>query len=344
MVMSALVAAGCTSGQSAPLPKVAAALVSTQAAAAQHARGNLTGRVCQPIHGPPKAKVTVSLDESAPYAGWGQQLRSETVPQNGRYRFTSVVPGHYMLVGQWPDTPPVSTDAWVSAGQTDVVNLPTCVPTTGVDYKPASAAAVRRFVARATVGGNRAYSATYRYLGGEIYGAWRAGETFFFAQRPHGRDSMYPWGAGDFTFRAHQGSHALEFIQRARHDYECVRNKPVEPWSCEGPNYESIGNALAVMSFDESADLLSHMFPPSKGTSMASESLNGLKVTCLRSPELDGSLATWCITANGITAYAASSTLDNVEMLNLSASLPAGVFSLPARPVKWHGYLWWPTS
>lgn len=342
-VIVAVVASGCATGQATLPPRHTAILVSGQAGTAQHARGNLTGSVCEPVQGPPQAKVTVSIDESAPYAGWGQQLRSETVRRNGSYRFTSVVPGHYTLVGQWPGSPPASTDAWVSAGQTEVVNLPTCIPTTGVDYKPASAAAVSRFVANATAGNNRAFFATYRYLGGEIYGVWPTGEIFSFAQRPDGRNSTDPWGAGNFAYRARKQTHALEFVQRAGHDYECFRSKSGMPWSCEGPNHESIGNALAVMHFDESADLLNHMFPPSNGTSVSSGTLNGLRVTCLRYQESDGSLATWCITANGITAFAASSTVDSVEMLNLSASLPLGVFSLPALPVKWRGYLWWPT-
>ena len=335
--MGALVVTGCSTGQATPLTtKHSAILVTTQGATTPSDRGTLTGEVCEPLQGPPEARVTVSLDQN-PAGEQLQQVRSETVPRNGRYRFRSVVPGYYLLVGEWPDSPLFRTSASVSARQTSVVNLGTCVPTTGVHYKPASAGQVRRFMAEATAGGDRAFSATYRYLGGEIYAAWPTGQTFFFAQRPHGPASMGPWGAGDFAYLARKGSHALEFIQRAAHDYECVRNKPGAPWSCEGPNHRSIMNALATLFYDVPASLLRDMPQPTKDVAMSSGTLNGLKVTCLRYRVFgDGSLATWCLTAKGITAFAASSDLDNVEMVNLSASLPAGVFApCPRGEMAW---------
>ena len=114
-------------------------------------------------------------------------------------------------------------------------------------------------------------------------------------------------------------------------------------WSCEGPNYETIGNTYAVLTYDELTGLLNDMPPPSKNASISSGILNGLRVTCLRYQQSDGSLATWCLTFRGITAFAATSNGGNVEMLKLSPSIPAGIFSLPASPVKWHGYTRWPT-
>ena len=337
MIVSTLVVAGCSTGQAAPSGSLVRLSLTNAAATGT---GTLTGDVCKPLQAPPQAKVTVSLRESVPGVGWGPQIRSETVPQNAKYRFRSVLAGIYVLVGQWPASPLFTASAWVSAHQTSVVNLGSCIPTTGVDYKPASAAFVRQFVAEATAGGDRAFSATYRYLGGEIYGDQPTGQTFFFAQRPHGGErSMYPWGAGDFAYRAHLGDKSLEFIQRLRHDYECVRNRPGAPWSCEGPNYETIGNTYAVLTYDELAGILNDMPPPPKSASTTSGILNGLKVTCLRYRQSDGSLATWCITSDGITAFAATSNGGNVEMLKLSASIPAHSFSLPASPVKWQGYV-----
>lgn len=339
MVMSALVVGGFTTAQVAPKRALVGLSRPNQATTA---RGTLTGEVCQPQEGPPEAKVTVFLDESNA-GGPGKQIRSATVPRNGRYRFTSVVQGSYLLVGQWLGSPRFQTGASVWAGQTEVVNLPTCIPTTGVAYKPASAAAVRQFLAEATRGDDRAFSATYRYLGGEIYGTEQTGQTFSFAQKPHGHDSIYPWGAGDFAYRAQKGGESLEFIQRVRHDYECVRNTPATAWSCEGPNNRSIGNALAVLGFDEQVGILRDMPLPTKDAAMSSGTLNGLKVTCLRFQESDGSQVTWCITASDITAFAAAENIDNVEILTLSPSLIAGTFSLPARPVKWYGYTGLPT-
>lgn len=343
--MGALVVAGCSTGQATPLTtKHSAILVTTQGAATPSDRGTLTGEVCRPLNGPLETKVIVSLDKSVPGVGRGPQVRSETVPQNGRYRFTSVVAGLYVLVGQWPNSPLFRTSAWVSAHQTSVVNLGTCVPTIGVDYRPASVAAVRRFLAEATAGGGRAFSATYRYLGGEIYSSDASSPPFFFAQRPHGRGgSVQPWGAGDFAYLAQQGTKSFKWVQVHAHDYECLRNKPSAPWSCSGPNPETIMNALATLSYDVPAGLLRDIPPPSKDVFVSSATLSGLKVTCLRFPAPDGSLATWCITADGITAFAAASNLANLEVVTLSPILPADIFSLPASPRKWHGFIYWPT-
>ena len=157
------------------------------------------------------------------------------------------------------------------------------------------------------------------------------------------KGSMLPFGTGDFAYRVRYGFRSLRFVQRLDHDYECLRSSPGALWSCEGPSRGSVGNAMTVLTFDEQIGLLSDMPRPSNEASMSSAKLAGVKVACLRYQQPDGSRVTWCITADGITAFAASTNINNVELVKLFPSIPAGIFSLPARPTKWNRYVW-PTS
>lgn len=346
VAIGALALSGCSAGQTvAPttgtgIPPITRASTTTQPSSRttkSTEAGVVTGNVCGQLQESPDGKVTVYLDS---YSGAiPKPTARESILRNGRYRFGSVEPGIYQLLGELPHSQVVSTSIWVSAGETSVANLGTCAPTIGLVYKPANAAVVKRFLAKAQEGGNDAFAATYRYLGSQAYGLPGAGLIFVFAQRPHGKGSTFPFEGGDFAYRIRYGDRSIKFVQRVDNDYECLRSSLGSHWSCEGPNRQSVGNAMAVLTFDEQMGLLSDMPMPSNQASTSSAMLAGVKLTCLQYLQPHGGV-TWCITANGITAFAASTNIYDVELVKLLPSIPAGSFSLPARPTKWNRYVW----
>ena len=194
MVIGALALAGCSAGQAvAPttrtgIPPTTRASTTTQPSiptTSTRETGVVTGDVCGQLQESPDGKVTVYLDTNS--GAIPKPISHESVLRNGKYRFRSVGPGFYQLLGQLPHSQVVSTSIWVSAGETSVANLGTCAPNIGVDYKPASAAVVKQFLAKAQESGNETFAATYRYVGSRAYGVPSADLTFVFAQRPHGK-------------------------------------------------------------------------------------------------------------------------------------------------------------
>jgi hypothetical protein len=281
--------------------------------------------------------VTVDLDK-LPVSGNYTTLKADTVTVNNNYRFTSVAPGRYVLLGLWPSDPSDEAVIHIVADETRVVNLGACMPTIGRDYKKASQAAVRAFLARASKGDNQTFSATYRFLTGGSYSSYdsqKAGQTFFFAQKPHGGGkSMRVWGAGDFAYLSTYRGESLKFVQRDTREYECLRKGSTTRWSCEWQQWEDIGRLLTATMYDEQAALAQGMPPQGQGQRfITSATVNGIPVTCLRYEMVNTlSRATWCITARGITAFAAAFDVGTVEMVKLSPVLPRRIFTLPARP------------
>lgn len=199
------------------------------------------------------------------------------------------------------------------------------LPTTGGTYRPASAAVVQHFLAEAHRD-DQGFVATYRFLK-----VGTVPQTFLVAQEPYAA----VLGAV-FMYLAHEGGGSLKFLQLTRGTYECLRTGQHRPWSCEGPvPYVSNGIILASLRFDEPMALVAYMpAPPSQATTW-SGTLHGLRVTCLRYLAV-GARTTWCITADGITVFAASAGLQSVEVVKLSMSVPASDFVLPARSGGWH--------
>jgi hypothetical protein len=142
------------------------------------------------------------------------------------------------------------------------------------------------------------------------------------------------------VYVAHQDGQTREFIQRDHGDYECVRTGH-GAWSCDGPNPNiSIGNALNTEAFSEQTALAQNEPTPPANATISSRTLNGLRLTCLvgyRYLDTPG-LTTWCITANDITAFRSSTLNGTVEITRLSTAVNPGLFSLPARPTRWHGW------
>jgi len=298
--------------------------------------GAVTGEACG-SQDASQPQVTVDLDKP-PVGGNFTTLKADTVTVNDSYRFTSVAPGSYVLLGLWPSDPSDEAVIHIVADETRVVNLGACMPTIGSDYKKASQAAVRQFLARASKGDNQTFSATYRFLTGGSYSSYdsqKAGQTFLFAQKPHGgAKSMQVWGAGDFAYLSTYRGESLKFVQRNTREYECLRQRSATRWSCEWQQWEDIGRLLTATMYDEQAALAQGMPPHGPGQRfISSATVNGLPVTCLRYEMVNArSRATWCITARGITAFAVAFDVGTVEMLKLSPVLPRGIFTLPASP------------
>jgi hypothetical protein len=193
---------------------------------------------------------------------------------------------------------------------------------------------VRRFLAKARRT-DQGFSATYRSL---VIG--QTPTTFVVVQQADDRGGQ-EWGyrSGNFVYIAKEGTKTLRFIQLDGRPYECLQARRRGPWSCEGPGrYFSNGIAMAIQGFDEPAELAGELGrPPSTPASTWSGTLNGRGVTCLRYG-IYGSRTTWCITANGITVFVGSSDASSVEVVKLTASVPAVDFVLPAKPGRWHGF------
>ena len=349
--VGALGLAGCSAGQTIP-PTTRSGVPPTSQARTVTATGAITGEACGSLDAS-QSRVTIDLDKP-PVSYNLKTLQAVTVPLNDNYRFTSIVPGRYVLLGLWPSDPPDETVIRVVAGETRIMNLGACVPTVAGKYRPASLVAVRAFLARASEGDNQTFSATYRFIAtfppDMANGAnWsrgypKAGLTFSFAQEPHGgRYSLQAWGAGDFAYLARYRGQSLKFVQRDSRDYECLRATATARWSCDSTKWEDIGNSLTVLTYDEQAGLEQGMANALTHAFISTETLSSLPVTCLRYHLNDGSRATWCITAHGITAFAAAAGGSMVEMVRLSPSLPPGMFSLPARPTS-AGFKPWPAS
>jgi hypothetical protein len=216
----------------------------------------------------------------------------------------------------------------------------TTTTTSTTTTRTTTAGAVARFLAEAARGENQTFVASYRYVG-----PGREPHSFEFAQRPRGPGSEEPFQAGDFVYIAHQAGQTHEFIQRNHGDYICLRTGR-GPWSCDGPNSNiSNGNVLETEGFDPQTSLAQNEPTPPANAVISSRTLNGLQVTCLLGYRYLGTrgLTTWCITAAGITALA-SRTLDGttVEITKLSTTVSPRLFSLPARPTRWHGWDKWP--
>ena len=223
--------------------------------------------------------------------------------------------------------------AGCSAGQT-------VAPTTSTT-KAANAVAVAGFLAKASSGDDQAFVATYRYLG-------TANEvpTFEFAQQPKGPGSLKPFGARDFVYITHDDGQTREFLQRDHDDYECFRSGQGR-WSCDGPNPNvSVGNITQTLWFDEQTALAQDEPTPLANAAMSSRTVHGLKVTCLVGYRYgDTSVrTTWCIAADGITAFVSAMLKGTTEVVNLSTSVRAGMFSLPARPTPWQGWEAWSSN
>ncbi|MGO9963129.1 MAG: hypothetical protein ACLPUG_06835 [Acidimicrobiales bacterium] len=214
---------------------------------------------------------------------------------------------------------------------------PTTTSTTTV--KTTSAGAVARFLADAARGDNQTFVASCRYIG-----PGKGPHSFEFAQQPGGPGSEEPFRAGDFVYLASQDEQTGEFIQRDHGDYKCFRTGH-GPWSCDGPNPNiNNGNFLNTEYFSVQTDLAQNEPTPPASATISCRTLNGLKLTCLvRYRYLDTSrLTTWCITADGITAFRSSTLNGTVEITRLSPAVNPGLFSLPARPTPWRGWDKWP--
>jgi uncharacterized protein DUF4232 len=339
VAIGALTLAGCSAGQTvAPtteigiVPTTRVSTTTTEALAT----GAVTGEACG-SQDTSQPQVTVDLDK-LPVGGSFTTLKADTVTVNNNYRFTSVAPGRYVLLGLWPSNPSDETVIHIVADETRVVNLGACMPTIGSDYKKASQGNVRQFLARASMGDDQTFSATYRFLTGGSYSSYDsqiAGQTFSFAQEPHGGPrSMQVWGAGDFAYLSTYRGESLKFVQRDAREYECLRKRSATRWSCEWQQWEDIGRLLTATMYDEQAALAKSMPPHGAAQRfISSATVNGIPVTCLRYEMVNaGSRATWCITARGITAFAVAIDVGTVEMVKLSPVLPRSIFALPARP------------
>lgn len=346
VVTAAVVLTGFSTRHTTPAATHTVPFARVLAVADSTDRGAVTGEVCDPVKGGPwNVKVNLIL-----YAdGDGTTIARQSVLNYSTYLFDSVAPGSYVIVGLVSDNEVVTANVRLMAGHSLEVNLGTCLATVPFSFRPAKAAEVQAFLTRQSNGNNHVFSATYRYLGGPNYygNAPPVGHNFFFAQNPLGKD-MQPLESGEFVYVATYRGATLKVVQRDNHDYECLRNKPQGRWLCQGPPWGSIGSAMQLLSYDETA-LITDRMPTRAGPNqlpysfVATGTLNGLSVTCLRFEEFDGTRATWCITRQGVTAFVSSTQIDGVELLKLSPSIPAGIFSLPSPPKKWNGFIQWPT-
>ena len=131
-----------------------------------------------------------------------------------------------------------SATAWAlssnnGAGRADTSKAPTQITN------------LTQFLTRARQGETEALTAIYRYLSGP-----NRGEVFTFVQHPHGgAGSMAPFKAGEFRYSQRIRATSFRFVQRGGLDYECLKAGKAG-WSCEGPSYENIGNAIATFYFD----------------------------------------------------------------------------------------------
>ena len=196
---------------------------------------------------------------------------------------------------------------------------------------------LHQFLSQARKGESESFAASYRYLAG-----FYRGRVFTYLQRPRGGvGSMDPFEAGDFVYTERYRNTTFQFIQRNSNDYECLRASGAE-WSCAGPSWGSIGNAMAALRYDLVASIESFIAPNSNTpVAVSAGHVNGLAVTCIhyqRGPS--GTPWTrWCITRHGVTVYVSSWNYSTMELLSLLPSPPANAFKLPATPVRWHGYV-----
>jgi hypothetical protein len=341
VVIGALALAGCSSGQTVPPTTRTGITTTTQAvvpSTTQPNRAVVTGKVV-PCTGEP-TPLPGAIFNSVDLDTTGEQVVAPApVLQDGTYRFTDVTPGHYELTEGPTGSPQIIQPISVHSSQTLVVDLPSCPPTAGGNYKLASAEAVHHFLVEAQ-SDNQGFVATYRTLDSDV-----GPETFVYAQQPQGRprdgSTWSPHGTGDFLYIARRGDESLRFIQRNRGDYICVQKAERGPWTCQGPNdgVRSIGDYYLTEQFDEQALVTMHMtghFSLGR-TWIWSGRLGGAPATCLRYLDQDSTFArtTWCINASGVTVFAVASSFLNVEVVKFSTSAPTAEFSLPARPTPW---------
>jgi hypothetical protein len=259
------------------------------------------------------------------------------VQPDHRFVFNDVRPGRYELAEGPSASPLIVRPVSVHGSETLVVDLPGCVPTAGGNYKPASAAAVRRFLSKAQ-SDDQGFAATYRNIDSVV-----GPQTFFYAQQPQGRGTWSPHGTGDFTYAASEDDESFKFVQRDRGDYACLQKRRHASWTCDGPNevVRSIGDYYQTAQFDEEVSIatvmVGHMSPIQAW--IWSGQLRGLTATCLRYiyPASLGSRATWCIDPAGITLFVVAPSVLSLQVTRLSTAVPAADFSLPAKPGPWRG-------
>jgi hypothetical protein len=209
---------------------------------------------------------------------------------------------------------------------------------------------VTRFLATAARGLKEPVDATYRYFGPyNDYGQEVAPTTFSYVYAP----GRHPAGANGppFEYDTSAGGYQYRAVYTRAGFFECLRTRWSPGWSCQGPSLMGgNGGMTTELHYDVEVWAQMNLRPPSspsKRSSIYSQRVDGRALSCLSwllGDATVGNLSrtTYCLTSDGVIAYVAGgSFVRSFELVRLSRHVPAGVFSLPARPTRRLGFVYY---
>ena len=202
----------------------------------------------------------------------------------------------------------------------------------------ASPAAVKRFLTEADHGALQPLVATYRLLG-----AKSTPRTFVYTTLPgRGVLSYFPPPAS-YVYEAVANGLRYEFISNRSGYFECLTGVAKTDWTCRGPisaGEGGVDGSATIGSYDVEPDLVDYLGPPGGPAPLTTRVVNGFRLSCISyTPKVTLAVQTWCITNRGVLAYVAGSGfLQNIELVRLSFGVPKGEFSVPSKPITWHGF------